>query len=269
MTVIRHWQEMGWQDFSAAEVARLIAVMPVAAIEQHGPHLPVGVDSFIGEAYLARVQARLPADLPVVFLPLQRVGYSEEHNAFAGTLTVSAETAIRAWTEIGESVGRAGVRKLVIVNSHGGNSPIIEIVARQLRVRHAMLAVTVSWQGFGYPHGLFDDGEVRHGIHGGEVETSIMLAARPELVRKDRLADNTPATLAMERQFKWLHAHRPASFGWMTQDLNASGAVGDARGATGAKGEAALDHGATAFIDLLRDVDRFDVATLVSRFRSS
>jgi creatinine amidohydrolase len=253
---------MTWEDFRAAGVARWIAVLPVAAVEQHGPHLPLGTDGEIAEGYLARVEAALPPDLPVTFLPLQWIGKSDEHLAFPGTLTLSAETAIRSWTEIGASIARAGVRKLVIVSSHGGNSPVLDIVARELRVRHGMLAVTASFGRFGYPDGLFTDIELAHGIHGGAIETSLMLAIAPEAVRKDKLGDFPSATVAMEKEFLRLRADRPAGFGWMTQDLHPSGALGDARSGTASKGEAALDHGVRAFLELLADVHRFDIARL-------
>ena len=163
-----------------------------------------------------------------MFLPVQAVGASDEHRAFRGTLTLSPETALRAFIEIGESVHRAGIRKLVIINSHGGNITLIDLAARQLRVRHAMLAVHASWGRFGYPEGLFGEAERTHGIHGGDIETSIMLAAYPDLVRRDKIADFRPATYAMERDYAYLRADYPAGFGWMTQDLHASGAVGDA-----------------------------------------
>jgi creatinine amidohydrolase len=179
----KFWAEMAWTDFRDAAADRIIAVMPVAAIEQHGPHLPVGVDTFIMEGYLRRAADRVPAELPVLFLPVQAVAKSNEHVEFPGTLTLSADTVIRAWIEIGESVHRAGVRKLVIVNSHGGNIPPLDIVARELRVRLGMLAVVVSWSRFGYPDGLYGPGERVHGIHGGEAETSLMMAFRPELGR--------------------------------------------------------------------------------------
>jgi creatinine amidohydrolase len=254
-----------WLSLTTGEFASdAIAVLPVAAVEQHGPHLPVGVDSYIAEAYLTRVRALLPAGANVVFLPVQAVGASDEHRAFRGTLTLSPETALRAFIEIGESVRRAGIRKLVIINSHGGNITISDLAARQLRVRHAMLAVHTSWGRFGYPEGLFGEAERTHGIHGGDIETSIMLAAYPDLVRRDKLADFRPATYAMERDFAHLRADYPAGFGWMTQDLHASGAVGDAAAATAAKGAAVLDHGARAFIALLDDVARFDLGGLAA-----
>jgi creatinine amidohydrolase len=258
----RDWLEMTWQDLAGADTARWIAVLPVAAVEQHGPHLPLGVDTFIAEAYLARVRSALPAELPVTFLPLQQVGQSDEHLSFPGTLTLSSTVVIKAWSEIAESVHRAGVAKLVIVTSHGGNLQAIEVIARELRARLGMLVVAAAWHRFGYPEGLFTAEERHHGIHGGAIETSLMLAARPDAVRQERAAPAVPLSVAMEAEFKWLHTYRPAGFGWMTQDLHPSGAVGDPTAASAEKGEAALAHGARAFVELLAEVDRFDLGRL-------
>jgi creatinine amidohydrolase len=260
----RNWMEMTWQEIAGAgaATARWIAVLPLAAIEQHGLHLPLGVDSYIAEAYLARVHKLLPDDLPATFLPVQHIGISTEHLSYPGTLTLSTATAIAAWTELGESLARAGVRKLVLVTSHGGNVAAMESVARDLRARLGMLAVTVGWHRFGYPDGTFSADEKKHGIHGGDIETSLMLAAQPETVRMNKAINAESTTIAMAREFKWLSAYRPAGFAWMTQDLHDSGAVGDATQATAAKGEAALEHGAKAFVELLREIDRFDLGRL-------
>ncbi len=253
---------MTWEDFRAGDVSRWIAVLPIAAVEQHGPHLPVGVDGHIAEGYLARVMKLLPASLPVTFLPLQWIGKSDEHLSYPGTLTISPETAIRAWTEIGESVHRAGVKKLVIVNSHGGNSPVMDFVARNLRVKHGMFAVSASWSRFGYPDGLFTDMERAHGIHGGDIETSLMLSFRPDVVTMDKAADFVPVSVAMEKEFAKLRSERPAGFGWMTQDLNPAGALGNAKAASRDKGEKAAGFGAKAFVELLEDVEKFDLKRL-------
>ena len=164
----RSWLDLSTEDFRTRDMSRAIAVLPVAAVEQHGPHLPVGVDTFIAGGYLSRAVPLVPDDLDVLVLPVQAVGKSNEHLAFPGTLTVSAETLIRAWTEIGESVFRAGCRKLVFVNAHGGNGPVLDIVARELRVRFGMLAVVTAWHRLGYPEGTFGPDELRHGIHGGD-----------------------------------------------------------------------------------------------------
>lgn len=262
MLPLRDWLDMTWQDFAHGDVARWIAVLPLAAIEQHGPHLPLGADTFIADAYLARVRTLLPDTLPVTFLPAQAIGHSEEHSHYPGTLSLGAATLARTLRDLGQSVHRAGVRKLVLVNSHGGNWQTVELAARALRVEFRMFVVAVSWHRFGYPDGLFGDDEVLHGIHAGAVETALVRAARPDLVRMAQARDFPSAGVVMEHEFKWLHLARPAGFGWMTQDLNASGAVGNAAAATPEQGEAALDHGARAFVELLAEIDRFDLARL-------
>jgi creatinine amidohydrolase len=209
----RDWLDMTWQDIAGAKTEGWIAVLPLAAVEQHGPHLPLGVDSYIADAYLERAREMVPDDLPVTFLPIQRIGVSTEHLAYPGTLTVSAQTAIAAWTELGNSVARAGVRKLVLVSSHGGNVAAMELVARDLRARFGMLAITVGWHRFGYPAGAFSSEEKKHGIHAGDIETSLMLAAKPGTVQMDKAIRATPATVAMAQEFKWLGAYRPDSPG--------------------------------------------------------
>lgn len=254
----RDWTDIHWPDIAGTEPARWIAVLPLAATEQHGPHLPVGTDVMIAQAYLARVRELLPENIPATFLPLQPVGISTEHIDYPGTLTLPTEIALKTWMALGESVVRSGIRKLVMVTSHGGNSAAMSLVAQDLRAQHGLLAVTTGWSRFGAPEGLFPAEELRHGIHGGAVETSIMLARFPETVHGDKIADFHPSSVAMERDYRWLSAHRPAPFAWQAQDLHSSGASGDARLASAEKGERLLDHGAGAFCELLADVDKFD-----------
>lgn len=258
----RDWTCNHWPDIDASAAARWIAVLPLAATEQHGPHLPLGTDIYIAEAYLARVRAELATDLPVTFLPVQPVGISTEHIDFPGTLTLPTDVALKSWMAIGESVARAGIRKLVIVTSHGGNSAAMTLVAQDLRAQLGMLAVTTSWSRFGTPDGLFTPDELRHGIHGGAVETSIMLARHPDLVRVDAIGHFPSNGAAMEASYRQLSTQRPAPLAWQAQDLNPSGAVGDATQASADKGERVLAHGAAAFCELLADVDKFDVTTL-------
>src|SRR5204862_5311831 len=206
-----------------------MAVLPLAATEKHGPHLPLTTDVMIANAYLARVRELLPANIPATFLPVQKIGISTEHTDYPGTQTLSTTEALKQWMALGESVARRGVRKLVMVTSHGGNSAAMMLVAQDLRAQHGMLAVTTSWSRFGAPDGLFSAEELRHGIHGGAVETSIMLARYPQSVRTDAIADFPSSAVAMENEFRWLSTRRPAPFAWQAQDLNSSGAVGDAR----------------------------------------
>jgi creatinine amidohydrolase len=262
MPQTKFWAEMTWTDFQARDMARTIAVLPATATEQHGPHLPLGTDTFIMEGYIAKVVERVPDELAVLFLPVQNCGFSIEHTDFPGTLSLPAESLVSAWTKLCESVHLTGCRKLVLLNSHGGNTAILDMIAHDLRARLRMLVVMASWHRFGAPDGLFSAHEQAHGIHAGEIETSLMLNFRPDLVRDEEAADFQSKSVAMEREFNWLRAGRPTGFGWMSQDLSASGAMGNAAAATARKGEACADYGATAFIELLQDIDGFDLTRL-------
>ena len=258
----RDWIDIDWPDLAAADRERWIAVLPLAATEQHGPHLPLETDIMIAQAYLARVRELLSDAVLVTFLPLQPVGISSEHTDFPGTLTLSPEIAIKSWMALGESVARAGLKKLVMVTSHGGNSAAMSLVAQELRTHHRMLVVTTAWGRLSAPETLFSAQEVQHGIHGGAVETSIMLARYGTRVRREAIADFRPSTVAMARDFRWLSAQRPAAFAWQAQDLHPSGAAGDATLASAEKGERLIDHGARTFCELLADVEKFDLKAL-------
>lgn len=255
------WTEMRAPDFKT-DTSEWIAVLPIAAVEQHGPHLPVGVDTYMGNGYVNRVAELLPPDLPVTFLPTQAVGKSNEHISSPGTLTISWDTITRAWLDIGDSVARAGVKKLILITSHGGNVPIMDIVARELRVRHDMLVVATGWSRFGHPAGVYQDFEHTYGIHGGDMETSVMLALHPELIDMEKAEDFHSTQLNLIQEMKYLRVHGQAQFGWKAQDINPKGVCGNAAAASAEKGFQSLDHAAFAFIDLARDVQRFDVKRL-------
>ena len=259
------WSEIRLSGVDKAAARDWTAVLPLAATEQHGPHLPFETDTMIAQAYLARVREILPNDMPVTFLPIEPIGISTEHTAYPGTLTLPTDMALNKWMALGDTVARAGLRKLVIITSHGGNSAAMALIAQDLRAKHDMLAVTTSWSRFGAPDGLFSADELRFGVHGGAVETSIMLAAFPDRVRKERIANFESTEKKMTTEFRWLSAGRPAPFAWAAQDLNPAGAVGDATAATADKGKALIDHGARAFVELLADVQKFDLALLANQ----
>jgi creatinine amidohydrolase len=249
MTRRLDWAAFRAPEFAAIDPARTIAILPTAAIEQHGPHLPVGVDTMIAEGMLATLRALCPDDLDLRILPVQAVGKSNEHLWAAGTLTLTAETALRAWVEIGLSVARAGVRKIVLVNSHGGNLDLIGIVARELRVQAGMLAVRTQWAVFGAPEELYSPAEDRFGIHGGDQETSLMLHFHPDLVDMAAAADfRSTAERAP------IPPVGPHALAWVSSDLNPAGVVGNAAAATAQKGRATAEHQARGLIALLGDL---------------
>lgn len=245
----RDWGDLRAPEFRALDPLRDIAVLPLAATEQHGAHLPTGTDSLIMAGMLAHLRATCPPDLSLILLPVQMVGKSNEHSWAPGTLTLSAEAALRAWVEIGLSVARAGLRKVILVNSHGGNLDLMSIVSRELRVRAGMLAVRCQWVSFGAPEGMFSAREDRFGIHGGDYETSLMLHFRPELVDRAALRD-----MPSRAEGAAIPPVGPVAFGWIASDLNPQGAVGEAHLATPEKGAATAAHQVAGFIDLARKV---------------
>lgn len=250
------WTDFAAPDFQHIDPARTIAILPIAAVEQHGPHLPVGTDSILNQGCLAMLAERAPADLDLRILPIQQVGKSNEHLWQKGTVTLPAHVAIDAWLEIGLSVARAGIRKIVFINSHGGNEEIMGIVARELRVRENMLAVKTSWTRFGAPDGLYSDIERRHGIHAGDLETSLVMHFRPDLVNRDQLRNYPSVTAADEAQFKYLRPTGQHAYAWIASDLNPHGAVGEAHLATAEKGRLTAEHEVAGMLELLREVER-------------
>lgn len=272
----RFWADWTTLDFERLRVsglaARTIAVLPVAATEQHGPHLPLSVDTVLVDGIVAASLAHLPVELPALFLPTQGIGLSPEHARFPGTLTLKNETILRLWTDIAESVAAAGIRKLVLFNSHGGNVSVMDLVARDLRARLDLLVYSVSW--FNLPladaqgqdaNALFSAEEHRFGIHGGDIETSMMLALDPSPVDMAQARRFASKAQARAGRFEILGNGKSAKLGWQTQDYNPAGAVGDAANATAEKGQALVDAAAMALARLLAEVDRLPADTLLDR----
>jgi creatinine amidohydrolase len=258
----RHWGDLTTRDFEGLNPETTIAVLPIAAIEQHGPHLPVSTDTEIATGMVAEAMRQCPADLDALFLPVQSVGKSNEHIRSPGTLTMTAATALSAWTEIGEAVSRAGLRKLAFVNSHGGNVDLMNIVCRELRVRFGMLAVSSSWSRLGVPPGLYSEKERAVGIHGGDMETSLMLHFRPDLVKMAHAINFEPTTVEIAETFDILRPTGMTAFAWIAQDIHAAGTAGDASLGDAAKGAETARHQAGLFINLLQDMKRFSLSRL-------
>ena len=268
-TSLRHWANLKHPDFKTLDLPRTIAVLPVAAIEQHGPHLPLNVDTTLVEGVIAAALPHIPPAQPVLFLPTQAVGFSPEHTAFAGTLTLKSETIIRLWTEVAECVAATGVKKLVLLNSHGGQVGLLDVVARDLRARLGMLVYSVNW--FNLPlldevgasvAAQFSAHEHRFGIHAGDMETSMMLALKPEQVDMAKAQNFASTSEDRAKRFSLLGDGKSAKLAWQMQDYNACGAVGNAAAATAAKGRALLDAAGRSLAQLLGEIDQLPPDTL-------
>jgi creatinine amidohydrolase len=259
----RYWSQLTTRDFAALDVAATVAVLPLGATEQHGPHLPLGVDTVLADGIVAAALPLLPAELPVLFLPTQQIGLSPEHARFAGTLTLSAETLIRMWNEIGAGVARAGVKKLVLFNAHGGHVGAMDIVARELRAAHGLIVYSVSW--FNLPLGgagaQFCADEYRFGVHAGDIETSMMLALAPQQVRMGEAKNFRSTSEQRAADYAILGNGKSAKLGWAMEDYNAQGAAGNAAAATAPRGQAVVDAAAEQLALLLAEMSRLPLDT--------
>ena len=258
-----------WHALTSAEAGDLadgdpVVVLPLAAIEQHGPHLPLSTDLDIGTGLLAAAFRLLPADFPAYALPPLPIGCSREHARFPGTLTLEPELVAAMIEQVGDALAAGGVRRLVLSNSHGGNRHAIEEAALRLREDHDMLVVKASWFRFPRPDALdLPESEWRHGLHGGAVETAMMLHLRPDLVRRSEAADRRSLGEELERTLSRVAPEGAASFAWLAGDLNPSGAVGDASRADAPLGAQLVAHYGAVLAEVIRDAGAFPLERLV------
>lgn len=251
-----------WADHTSGEIAalnksELVAVLPVAATEQHGPHLPVSVDTDLLEAVMKRATELRPEDFSAFFLPSLPYGKSNEHARYPGTLSLSASTLLAVWSDIASGVAASGVRRLLILNSHGGQAAAMDMLARDLRERHRMIVVTASWYQFGLPEGVFDPEGQRYDLHAGEVETSMMMACAPQWLRMEHAKNFRSRAEQLEMgAFRRLSLQGPGKLAWQMHDLNVQGASGNAAAASAEKGQAAINHAARTLNELLAEIAR-------------
>lgn len=251
----RYWADHTTEEFAAFNSSETVVLLPVAATEQHGPHLPVSVDHDICQALVERLVTRLPIKIPLLVLPSLPVGVSIEHADFPGTLSLSAETMIAVLMEIAGGVADAGFTKLAILNSHGGNPATLELVAHKLRRKHDMLVFPLNGYRYWQVETHFGVHEAAHGIHGGAAETSIMQAIRPQEVREDKIANFASRSEEMAKTYAHLRPFgRTVGFGWQAQDLNAQGAVGDATKTDAELGSRLLDEASEVLVQVVSEI---------------
>ena len=252
-----------WAELKAPDFPNLpndtVAVLPIGAVEQHGPHLPLSVDYALVDTVVERTLRQVVDQTTVLVLPTLHVTKSNEHKNHPGTLALSAETLLAVMRDIGSSVARTPVQRLVLFNGHGGNTALLQVAARELRIDHNLIVTVCGWSGFAETGGMFDPVEYARDLHAGDSETSAMLAARPDLV--DMSAAPAPDSVIPDwqasQEFIGLTG-QAATPAWMIDDLASSGIVGDARKADAERGAQLLDSAARNFARFLSEFSRFD-----------
>jgi creatinine amidohydrolase len=253
----RFFPYLSWTDIQAMpNKENVVLIQPVGAIEQHGPHLPLIVDAAIGVAVLGKALEKLDAIVPAYALPALYYGKSNEHWHFPGTITLSAETLLATLMEVAESIYRAGFRKLILMNSHGGQPQVMEIAARDLHIKYSDFLVfpLFTWR---VPHitgELLSPQEKKLGIHAGDAETSIMLSILPEQVKMEKAVAEYPPE---QPQGSLLSIEGKLSFAWATRDLSKSGVVGNPTVATKEKGDRILESVSDGWVRAIQDIYAF------------
>ena len=253
----RYFPYLTWQQIEEMpNKENVVLILPIGAIEQHGPHLPIAVDSTISLGVLGKALEQLDGHIPAYALPCLYYGKSNEHAGFPGTITLSATTMLSVIREVALSVYRSGFRKLILMNSHGGQPQIMEIAARDLHQEHLDLAIfpLFTWR---VPHSagdLLTAKEKEYGIHAGDAETSIMLSLLPEQVHMDKAVKEYPQGLPND---SLLDMEGNLPFAWLTKELSQSGVMGDATAATKEKGDRILKSVANGWVQVIQDVYKF------------
>ncbi len=261
----KYWSDWTSPEFDQLDASRTVAVIPLGATEQHGPHLPLSVDALIVDTIVRRAVGQLSESDPVLVLPTQTVGLSTEHMAFKGTLTWSPELVMRTWIELGECVARSGVKKLLFFNAHGGHHGLMDVVARELRQRAQMIVFSSSWYQLPMQasvRALFSDEEHRFGVHAGAIETSMMLSIAPLTVKSEQFQNFVSRSKERASHYAVLGNGQSAKFGWHAQDYNPQGAMGDARNASADKGEQLLHQAAGGLRQLLLELIELPLNTI-------
>lgn len=235
-------------------------ILPVASIEQHGPHLPVVSDTLIGQVLLGRALERAPHDVHLWVLPPVVYGKSNEHRAFPGTFTLSATTLAAVIHDIADGVARSGFRRLVLLNSHGGNPGVLSHVARDVREKTGLMVFPLTAFLMGLPDEEHDEDEARWGTHAGEWETSLLLHLAPDLVRTERM-DSLGQLPRMADGVEHLTLRGPVTFAWLSQDVSATGVMGDPRKSTPERGRKTADMIVDKLTGVLAEMARFEMPT--------
>jgi creatinine amidohydrolase len=241
-----------WKQVEALPKDETIIIVPTAAVEQHGHHLPLATDTLLNNLSLGKGLALLAPELHIYALAPVCYGKSNEHLGYPGTISMRAETYMAVIRDIAASLHAGGFKKMVLLNSHGGNSALNEVMAREIRVEFGMRVFTMGAGGCYRPEGMSEQ-ERKYGFHANSGETSLLLYATPDLVHTDKYTvnyiahvDDPPSLISQE--------NGPANYAWVTSDIAPSGVMGDPNGSTAEKGQLWAEGGAKSVAAILTEM---------------
>jgi len=251
----RNFAYLTWKQVDALPRDKTLLVLPTAAIEQHGHHLPLATDTLINNLLLGKALELAPKDAHIYALPPVCYGKSNEHIGFPGTLSLSAQTFLAVVRDLGASIAAAGFSKVVLYNTHGGNTSLVDVLARDLRAEFGLRTFSL----FGSPGAEFDGvskQERTYGFHAGEIETAYLLHAVPALVHTDEYSANYIARVDKPELLK--PEGSAANFAWLTKDIAPSGVLGDPSAATAENGERWSNEAAARIAEILVAMYNFE-----------
>lgn len=246
------------EEVASIDKERATVVLPIGAVEQHGAHLPCATDVIVADLLTDLAIARLAPGHDVWRLPALAFGRSVEHIGYAGTVALRTETLLAVCNDVADSLAASGFRRLVFLNGHGGQPQLLEVVARDIRLRTGLLVFPILSYRLGVPEGVISSShEFEHGIHGGELETSLLLSLAPDLVHTDRLEPGGAAASELFAACDHLSLEGALPTAWLTEDLSANGTIGDPRAAGVEKGHRIVEHWVEGLAGVLREIGAF------------
>ncbi|NHN28895.1 creatininase family protein [Paenibacillus agricola] len=262
------WEERFLPRLSSLQIKQLakddaLVILPVGAVEQHGWHMPVMTDALIGEALLTQTMDLLPEETNVWLLPPISYGKSNEHLDYAGTFSLSSATLLHVLSDIGASVKRNGFRRLLLFNTHGGNVDLLNVAAREIRVSTGLMVFYVNPHSLDTTHDLVSEEELEYGIHGGDIETSMLMAIKPNWVQEELRVSEMPDV----SQLEFLTLEGKIRFAWVMSDISQSGIAGDATKATAEKGEVIMQRSASELAKAMQELCRFEISQVLPKVK--
>ncbi|WP_066398636.1 creatininase family protein [Neobacillus mesonae] len=260
------WEDRFLPRLSSTQMQKLpkkdsLIILPIGALEQHGPHLPVFTDTLLAETVLEEALKYVPSDSNIWVLPPLPYGKSNEHLSRAGTFSLSSTTLQSVILDIGRSLKQNGFRRFLLFNAHGGNSDLLNLIAREVRLETDLMVFRLNVGGLTLEENILNETERLLGIHGGDYETSLIMASYPDWVREDELPVEYPELLQKSKFLRF----QKSNFAWTIDDVSSSGILGNARTASAEKGRRIYEQHGKEVAEILLEMMNFEIVSLIAK----